>query len=227
MPRSVDLLDHERQLWQRNVARVAGVDEAGRGPLAGPVVAAAVVFTPECAVRELSGPLSGLTDSKQLCESDRERFFLHLQHLDAVDIGVGVSEAPEIDEINILRATHVAMARAVGALRQIPDHILVDGRPVPGLPVVSTAIVKGDALSFSIAAASIVAKVTRDRMMVELDARYPGYGFSRHKGYGTAFHMQSLLELGCCPAHRRSFRPVREAVEIYAGRGPAQRELPL
>jgi len=222
-----NLLHYERQQWQRNVAFVAGVDEAGRGPLAGPVVAAAVVFSPACAEQEISGALVGLTDSKQLGESDREQYFAHLHTLSDVDIGVGISEAPEIDEINILRATHVAMARAVSSLRRLPDHVLVDGRPVTGLPVASTAIVKGDSLSFSIAAASVVAKVTRDRMMVALDDRYPGYGFARHKGYGTAFHMQALLELGCCPAHRRSFRPVREAAEIYAGRHPAQQELPL
>ena len=212
-------------MWQRNVVRVAGVDEAGRGPLAGPVVAAAVVFTPSRATREAAGSLGGLTDSKQLRASERAHYFAYLYTLPDVDIGVGVSEAGEIDQINILRATHLAMRRSIAALKQVPDHILVDGRPVEGLPVASTAIVKGDSLSFSIAAASVIAKVTRDRIMVALDARYPGYGFARHKGYGTAYHMQALLELGGCPEHRRSFRPVREAVEINAGRGPAQREL--
>lgn len=226
MPRN-SLLHYERQQWQRNVALVAGVDEAGRGPLAGPVVAAAVIFTPSRAEQEVAGALGGLTDSKQLGASEREQYFTYLYTLPDVDIGVGVSEAAEIDQVNILRATHLAMGRAVAALQQIPAHILVDGLPVAGLPVASTAIVKGDSLSFSIAAASVIAKVTRDRIMVALDTRYPGYGFARHKGYGTAFHMQALLELGCCPEHRRSFRPVREAAEIYAGRGPAQRELQL
>ena len=225
MPKN-DLLHYERLQWQRNVAAVAGVDEAGRGPLAGPVVAAAVVFPAAVAEAELRGPLAGLTDSKQLGVVDREQYFGHLQQLAVVDIGIGVSEAAEIDRLNILRATHLAMARAVDALRIKPGHILVDGLPVGGLPVVSTSIVKGDSLSFSIAAASVVAKVTRDGLMVRLDARYPGYGFAQHKGYGTAFHMQALLELGCTPEHRHSFRPVREAAAIRAGRGPAvQQEL--
>jgi len=120
----------------------------------------------------------------------------------------------EIDKINILRATHSAMKRAVESLSPLPDHILVDGRPVPGLPVPSTSIVKGDALSLTIAAASIIAKVTRDRLMCELDATYPEYGFARHKGYGTQAHMQALLEYGPSPVHRMSFRPVREAAGI-------------
>ncbi|MFU8779852.1 MAG: ribonuclease HII [Kiritimatiellia bacterium] len=222
---SANLLHHERLHWHDGADAVAGVDEAGRGPLAGPVVAAAVVFLPAAAEAALVGPLAGLTDSKQLGEADRAQFFQYLYALDGVDIGVGVSASPEIDAVNILRATHLAMARAVSRLHKPPGHILVDGLPVPGLPVASTAIVKGDSLSFSIAAASVIAKVTRDRMMIELDARYPGYGFARHKGYGTAFHMQALLELGCTPVHRMSFRPVREAAEIHAGRGPVQREL--
>lgn len=218
-------MHYEQLHWCGDVARVAGVDEAGRGPLAGPVVAAAVVFTPASAEDALAGVLLGLTDSKQLGETDRERYFDVLYALPDISIGLGVSEAAEIDEINILRATHSAMQRAVRSLPYLPEHILVDGRPVKGLPVASTAIVKGDRLSFSIAAASVIAKVTRDRMMVDLDARYPGYGFARHKGYGTAFHMQALLELGACPEHRRSFRPVREAIEIHAGRTPSQKEL--
>jgi ribonuclease HII len=222
---SNSILHYERLHWHNHADAVAGVDEAGRGPLAGPVVAAAVVFPSAVAEAALAGPLAGLTDSKQLSESDREQFYSVIRSQDAVDIGVGISEAPEIDQINILRATHLAMARAVSRLKQLPGHILVDGLPVKGLPVASTAIVKGDSLSFSIAAASVIAKVTRDRIMVELDTRYPGYGFAQHKGYGTAFHMQALLELGCTPAHRMSFRPVREAAEIYAGRGPAQQEL--
>ncbi len=219
------LLRYEREHWARNAGLVAGVDEAGRGPLAGPVVAAAVVFSPARAEREILGALTGLTDSKQLGASDREQYFAYLSTLPDVSIGVGLSEAAEIDEINILQATHVAMHRAVLALPRLPDHILVDGRPVSGLPVASTAIVKGDSLSFSIAAASVIAKVTRDRIMIEMDARYPGYGLARHKGYGTAYHMQALLELGCCPEHRRSFRPVREAADIHAGRSPAQKDL--
>jgi ribonuclease HII len=131
--------------------------------------------------------------------------------------GVGVADVAEIDSLNILRATHLAMARALKALSPLPDFVLVDGLPVPGLPCPSRAIVGGDGRSLSIAAASIIAKVTRDRMMVELDGLYPGYQFARHKGYGTQIHMESLFKLGPCPAHRRSFRPVQEALRVWAG----------
>lgn len=190
------------------------MDEAGRGPLAGPVVAAAVVFEQSYVRREQHKALARLNDSKQISESMRESFFALLYAADAVEIGIGIGEVEEIDRVNILRATHAAMRRAVEALVPLPDHVLVDGRPVPGLPAHATAIVKGDALSLSIAAASIVAKVTRDRTMRELDAKYPGYGFAAHKGYGTQAHVQALLEYGPTPVHRMSFRPVREAAAI-------------
>jgi ribonuclease HII len=219
------LLAFEQEQWSRGHLRVAGVDEAGRGPLAGPVVAAAVVFQRDFVERESLESLSLLTDSKQVSEPRREAFFELLQSSDAVEIGVGVADVGEIDRINILRATHAAMKRAVEALPELPDHILVDGRPVPGLPVSSTSIVKGDSLSLSIAAASIIAKVTRDRTMRELDAVYPGYGFAGHKGYGTQAHVQALLEHGPTPVHRMSFRPVREAAAIRHhadGRSPDQ-----
>ncbi len=208
------MLAYEHQEWALGHARIAGVDEAGRGPLAGPVVAAAVVFPQDLATRESEGTLARLTDSKKLTESQRESFFQQLQASDGVEIGVGLAEVDEIDRINILRATQAAMKRAVESLAVLPDHILVDGRPVPGLPVASTSIVKGDSLSLSIAAASIIAKVTRDRMMLELDVEHPEYGFASHKGYGTQAHVQALLEHGPCPAHRMSFRPVREAAGI-------------
>lgn len=217
----------ERQYWQQDVVFVAGVDEAGRGPLAGPVVAAAVVFPADLAASEFLGELAELTDSKKLSSRDRDRFYDHLQQLPSLDIGMGMVHAVEIDDMNILRATHKAMRLALTSLKRQPGVALVDGLPVSGLPVDSKAIVKGDSKSFSIAAASVVAKVTRDRYMVALDAKYPGYGFSQHKGYGTARHMQALLELGCTPEHRRSFRPVREAEAIHQGREPAQRELSL
>ena len=228
------MLRYEGECWRQGCSRVAGVDEAGRGPLAGPVVAAAFVFSQAAAEAGFGGMLARLTDSKQLTEAQREAFFLLLKETEGGEAGIGIGSVGEIDRLNILRATHLAMRRAVEALREPPDMILVDGHPVPGLPVRSRSIVKGDALSFSIAAASVVAKVTRDAMMRELDAQYPGYGLSRHKGYGTAQHIQALLELGPTPAHRRSFRPVREAIEIRerkAGRMPtaagrlAQREL--
>jgi len=208
------LLAYEQQQWSAGHLRVAGVDEAGRGPLAGPVVAAAVVFLQEFAERESQDSLASLTDSKQLSESRRESFYELLLASDAVEVGVGVAEVEEIDRVNILRATHAAMKRAVEALPKLPDHILVDGRPVPGLPAPSTSIVKGDSLSLSIAAASIIAKVTRDRTMRELDTVYPEYGFAGHKGYGTQAHVQALLEHGPTPVHRISFRPVREAAAI-------------
>lgn len=221
-----DLLCHERQGWQRGWHRLAGVDEAGRGPLAGPVVAAAVVVPAPVAEEAVQTSLARLTDSKKLTASQREAFFLALHTDQRIGIGVGVGSVEEIDRINILAATHAAMACALKQLPVCPDHVLVDGLPVPGLPVASTALVGGDGLSLLIAAASVVAKVTRDRMMQALDGRYPVYGFARHKGYGTAQHMQALLEFGPCPVHRRSFRPVREAENIWRyGRTPTQKEL--
>jgi ribonuclease HII len=208
------VLEHERHLWGCGCRRVAGVDEAGRGPLAGPVVAAAVVFDREFAVSQEHAGLAGLTDSKQLSPSRRETFFGLLRTSSRVEIGVGVADEAEIDDLNILRATHLAMRRAVEALPAPPDHILVDGLPVPGLPVASTPIVGGDAKSLSIAAASVVAKVVRDEHMAELDDKYPGYGFASHKGYGSRSHVQAIFERGPSPVHRKSFRPVREAIEI-------------
>jgi ribonuclease HII len=218
------VLTFEHQQWVQGHARVAGIDEAGRGPLAGPVVAAAVLFDRECVEREYKGALARLTDSKQLTAALRETFFEWLQNCDAVAIGVGIADVEEIDSINILRATHVAMRRAAEGISPLPDHILVDGRPVPGLPSPSTSIVKGDSLSLSIAAASVVAKVTRDRIMLALDAVYPEYGFARHKGYGTRAHVEALLENGPTPVHRMSFRPVREAAE-RGDASPRQKEL--
>lgn len=210
-----NLLDYERRLWSGGLLRVAGLDEAGRGPLAGPVVAAAVVFDPQYAEKEAPGVLKGLTDSKQLTESRREHFFDILCCSSDLMLSVGLSDPVEIDSINILNATHRAMERAVSGLAVLPEQVLVDGLPVKGLPCDSTAIVKGDSRSLSIAAASVIAKVTRDRMMLKLDKEYPEYGFASHKGYGSKRHMQALLEHGPSPIHRRSFRPVREAQEIH------------
>lgn len=208
------MLRFEQECWACGLSRVAGVDEAGRGPLAGPVVAAAFVFSRSAAEAAFAGELGGLTDSKQLTESQRDAFFDLLMAQPETGYGVGVASVEEIDRLNILQANHLAMRRAVEALPSLPERILVDGRPVPGLPVQATAIIKGDALSFSIAAASVIAKVTRDRIMRDLDVTYPEYGFARNKGYGTSMHMQALLEFGPVPPHRRSFRPVREAEEI-------------
>jgi ribonuclease HII len=187
--------------------RVAGVDEAGRGPLAGPVVAAAVVF--------LQPPQRGLValidDSKRLKAAQREAAFAALREAAAagvVECGIGAASATEIGRVNILRATHLAMARAVARLPALPDLALVDGNQAPLLPCPVRCLVGGDALSLSIAAASILAKVVRDRAMARLDPRWPGYGFARHAGYPTAAHLAALRSLGPCPHHRRGFGPV-------------------
>jgi len=196
-------LSRERALRARGFSLVAGIDEAGRGPLAGPVIAAAVILPPDFA-------LDGLDDSKKLTAKKRESFHAILTTRAEIHWAVGAASVEEIDTLNILRATHLAMARAVEALPSKPDHALVDGLPVRGLPVDHTALVSGDALSVTIAAASIIAKVTRDRLMVELDAQYPQYGFARHKGYGVREHLAALRHHGPCPVHRRSFQPVAQ-----------------
>jgi ribonuclease HII len=186
---------HERSIG----GRVAGIDEAGRGPWAGPVIAAAVVL-------DRGRAPEGLDDSKKLRPARREALFEALMACAAV--GIGAASVAEIDRLNIRDATFLAMRRAIAALPAQPDHALVDGNALPGLDCPATALVGGDGLSLSIAAASIVAKVTRDRMMVELSASCPGYGFERHKGYGTEAHRAALMRLGPSAHHRRSFRPV-------------------
>ena len=212
------MLGLEQTYWERGYRRLAGVDEAGRGPLAGPVVAAAIVLSRTFAQREEHRRLEGLTDSKKLSPTSRESFYRFLKTCPDVEIGVGVATCEEIDRINILQATYAAMARPVGNLPHLPEHVLVDGRPVAGLPCASTSVVKGDASSLLIAAASVVAKVVRDARMREMDLLYPQYGFVQHKGYGTSRHMQALFEYGPCPIHRRSFRPVAEALAITEGK---------
>ena len=197
-------LRHERQLRTRGCVRIAGIDESGRGPLAGPVVAAAVIL-PE----RFRHPV--LNDSKKLTAPQRECLFAELTAHAEIHWALAVVEHDEIDRLNILRATHEAMRRAVAALAAVPDHVLIDGLPVRPFPVPQTALVGGDGLSFSIAAASVIAKVTRDRIMVQMDARHPGYEFAQHKGYGTALHLARLRAHGPCPIHRRSFLPVRQA----------------
>ena len=177
---------------------VAGVDEAGRGPLAGPVVAAAAIL-------DLSNIPEGLDDSKKLSASKREALFTDI--ITSAQIGVGVAEPEEIDRLNVLHASMAAMARAVAALPRQPALALIDGNRAPLLPCPARAIVKGDAKSFSIAAASIIAKVTRDRIMAEAEDRFPGYGLARHKGYPTRAHREALAQLGLSPIHRRSFKP--------------------
>ena len=204
-PRINELLQPERKLWAEGFCFIAGVDEAGRGPLAGPVVAAAVVLPKDI-------ELPGVFDSKQLSDSARRSLKDEIYQLAGVKIGVSVVDASIIDEINILQATHRAMREAVKQLDEV-DCVLVDGLPVKGFDVESRNLVKGDCLSASIAAASIIAKVTRDDIMIEMDKAYPQYGFADHKGYGTAAHLRALQEFGVTPIHRRSFRPVREIID--------------
>lgn len=206
---TVDLLAPERALLAEGVRSIAGVDEAGRGPLAGPVVAAAVIFSESILRDGLPGSLAGLNDSKQLAPLQRDRLFAALHEMPDVRFAVAMVEPDEIDRVNILQATHRAMGRAIAQLNPPPEHLLVDGLPVRSLVQPQTALVRGDSLSCSIAAASILAKVTRDRLMVALDAAHPGYGFARHKGYPTPAHLDALTRLGPCPIHRRSFAPLR------------------
>ncbi len=191
--------------------RIAGLDEAGRGPLAGPVVASAVVLPARCR-------LAGVDDSKQLSEREREWCYDTIMAR-AVAVGIGSAAADEIDRLNILEATRLAMQRAVAALSPPPDLLLIDAVALPGLAMPFRSIIKGDALSLSIAAASIIAKVTRDRLMAEYDRIYPQYQFLAHKGYGTEGHVKALAEHGPCPIHRRTFAPV--AARIRQGRGAA------
>jgi len=203
-----DRFEFERVLWRKNLARVAGVDEAGRGPLAGPVVAAAAILPPRWAETGLPTELAGLNDSKQLTEAQREKFFAFITGCGEIEFGIAEIGAAVIDEINILQATHRAMNDALAKLVP-PPHALVDGRPVKTLRVPQTAIVKGDARSYSIAAASVLAKFTRDRLMLEFDRQFPGYGFAEHKGYGTPQHLAAIAKLGPCAIHRRSFAPLK------------------
>jgi ribonuclease HII len=207
----MDRFLHERSLLASGVDVLAGVDEAGRGPLAGPVVAAAVVLPCAWVLEGIPDQLAGLNDSKQLSEARRERFFEALTTDPGVRFAVAAVEARVIDAINILQATHQAMNEALAGLGEDVEHALVDGRPVRSLRCPQTALVKGDGLSYSIAAASVLAKVTRDRTMLEADSRWPGYGFAIHKGYPTAQHLEALARLGPCPIHRLSFGPVRTA----------------
>lgn len=202
-------LRHERELGALGFTRIAGIDEAGRGPLAGPVVAAAAILPENFRHRTLN-------DSKQLSARHRDAIYDELTSRTDVEWAVAIVEVDEIDRINILRAAHQAMRRAFAALTPAPDHALIDGLPVRPFPVEQTALVGGDARSFSIAAASVIAKVTRDRIMIELDARHPGYEFAKHKGYPTRLHLARLREHGPCPIHRKTFLPVRQALFPFA-----------
>ena len=205
----LDRFEFERALWQKSLTRVAGVDEAGRGPLAGPVVAAAAILPSRWAESGLPAGLAGLNDSKQLTETQREKFFQFITNCGEIEFGIAAVDAAVIDEINILQATHRAMNDALAKLNPLPPHALVDGRPVKSLRVPQTAIVKGDARSYSIAAASVLAKVTRDRLMLGFHAQFPEYGFAEHKGYGTAKHLAAIEKHGACAIHRMTFAPLK------------------
>jgi ribonuclease HII len=194
---------YERKLRATGLARIAGIDEAGRGALAGPVVAAAVVLPEKFRHRRLN-------DSKQLAPELRDEIYSDLVSNPEVRWTVGVVDSIEIDRINILRASHRAMRMAIESLLELPEHVLIDGLPVIPFPLPQTAIIDGDCISLSIAAASVIAKVTRDRMMRDFCAQFPQYCFAQHKGYGTELHLLKLHEFGPCPIHRRSFEPVAQ-----------------
>jgi len=196
-------LEHELRLHGQGIFPVAGIDEAGRGPLAGPVVAAAVILPREFVCNELD-------DSKKLTPSVRETLYSRLTESREVIWAIGIRQAEAIDQVNILRATHEAMRDALSALTAMAVHALIDGLPVRPFPIEQTAIVGGDGISMSIAAASVIAKVTRDRIMQEHALAWPQYGFERHKGYATPEHLASLERHGPCPIHRRSFAPVAQ-----------------
>jgi ribonuclease HII len=194
-------LKYERSLFKTGIQWVAGIDEAGRGPLAGPVVAAAVILPGKFRHKKLD-------DSKKLSAPVREEIYAELVSMTGFHWHVAAVEVEEIDRINILRASHQAMRLAVAGLRISPEHVLIDGLAVKPFPIPQTPIVGGDAISLSIAAASVIAKVTRDRIMREMHALYPDYDFDQHKGYSTSGHLAKLHKHGPCPIHRRSFEPV-------------------
>ena len=198
------MLAYEKELYGQGIQLIAGVDEVGRGPLAGPVVAAAVILPKGCKI-------SGLNDSKKIPKSKHKEIYeAVLEH--AIAVGIGVKDNQVIDQVNIYEATKLAMIEAIGQLNPQPQHLLIDAMKLD-LPISQTSIIKGDANSLSIAAASIVAKVTRDQMMETYDQEYPGYDFAQNAGYGTAKHLAGLQKLGITPIHRRSFEPVKSMRE--------------
>ena len=198
------MLAYEKELYAQGIDLIAGVDEVGRGPLAGPVVAAAVILPKACKI-------PGLNDSKKIPKSKHKEIYEAVLQ-NAIAIGIGVKDNHVIDQVNIYEATKLAMMEAIGQLEPQPQHLLIDATRLD-LPIPQTSIIKGDANSLSIAAASIVAKVTRDQMMEEFDQKYPGYDFAQNAGYGTAKHLAGLDKLGVTPIHRRSFEPVKSMCE--------------
>ncbi len=203
----------ERERLQNGDLRISGVDEAGRGPLAGPVVVAAVRFPVNWIQNGLPSELEGLNDSKAISEKRRDRFFEYLTESSELSQAIEIVEPEEIDTVNILQGTHNGMVRSLRRLAEGAedvDHVLVDGLRVNSITQAQTPIVKGDSKSYSIAAASVLAKVTRDRIMIAADQTYPGYGFAKHKGYPTPAHLEALKQLGPCAIHRKSFGPVKQ-----------------
>lgn len=198
------MLAYEKELYAQGIELIAGVDEVGRGPLAGPVVAAAVILPKACKI-------PGLNDSKKIPKSKHKEIYEAVLQ-NAIAIGIGIKDNHVIDQVNIYEATKLAMMEAIGQLEPQPQHLLIDAMKLD-LPIPQTSIIKGDANSLSIAAASIVAKVTRDQMMEEFDKEYPGYDFAKNAGYGTANHLAGLDQLGVTPIHRRSFEPVKSMCE--------------
>lgn len=202
------LFRYESLIIQQGYQLVAGVDEAGRGPLAGPVVAAAVILPCGCY-------LKGLDDSKKLTSPQRERLYKKILEL-ALGYGIAQVDNRDIDQMNIAQATYLAMRKAIANLKTIPDYLLIDGAVLPGIYIPQRRIIKGDQKSASIAAASILAKVTRDKIMREMDKIYPGYGFERHKGYGTKEHLLNLEKLGVSSIHRKSYEPVHRIIQLQS-----------
>ena len=199
-----DLLKYEKELYAKGFTLIAGTDEVGRGPLVGPVVAAAVILPKNY-------QLEGLTDSKKLTEKKRDKFYDIIMK-EAISVGVGVVDAKTIDEINILEASRLAMKMAIMDLKVKPEYVLSDAMKLNNIDIPYTDIIHGDALSLSIAAASVIAKVTRDRMMYELDLQYPLYGFAKHKGYPTKLHLENLRKYGVLDNYRFSYKPVKEVL---------------
>ena len=200
MKTEIDLYQFEHELWNEGVEFVAGVDEVGRGPLIGPVVTA-------CVILPHNFILEGLTDSKKLTEKKREQFYQYIMD-HALSVSIGMKSEKVIDEVNIYEATKLAMYEAIEKSTIKPEHVLIDAMKLENLEMSSTSIIKGDAKSISIAAASVIAKVTRDRMMIELDKKYPMYGFKNHKGYPTKKHVEAILKYGLIDGYRKTFKPI-------------------
>ena len=199
-----DLYSYETELIKNGITLIAGVDEVGRGPLIGPVVTAAVILP-------VNYKLEGLTDSKKLTEKKRDKFYDIIMH-DAISVGIGIKDEKVIDEVNIYEATKLAMYEAINNLDIKPEHVLIDAMPL-NLDIPNTSIIKGDAKSLSIAAASVIAKVTRDRIMYELDKKYPMYGFGKHKGYPTKAHIEAINKYGIIKGYRKTYGPVKDYLE--------------